>query len=105
MQHMLEDVQVAEHAFFASLAVISLIMMGHSLIPLFRSEQLTIDLLQRNYSGRRGLPFWGERLGGPLDDFEEIRLVDIPRISTISSGSLMWPREVVGQESVAPTSK
>ncbi len=42
------------------------------------SERLVIDLDHGVYSGSRGLPFWRERFRGPLEDFAEIRIVDVP---------------------------
>ncbi len=49
-----------------------------SLILLLRSESLVIDLLRRCYSGRRGVWLWGEKWAGPIDDFDHIRLIEVP---------------------------
>ena len=45
---------------------------------LLRSEWLAIDLKRRAYFGRRGFLLWARRWAGPLEDFEHIRLCDIP---------------------------
>lgn len=39
------------------------------------SDRLDIDLRRRTYDGRRGPLFWRERLSGPLDDIEGMRLI------------------------------
>ena len=43
-----------------------------------KSEWLVIDLGRGTYRGRRGMLFWRERLDGPVDDFDEIRIVEVP---------------------------
>ena len=46
---------------------------------LMRSERLAIDLRGRVYAGRSGFLFWGRSWAGPLEDFKQIRLSDLPR--------------------------
>jgi hypothetical protein len=60
------------------LASIGILISGWGWSLILASEWLVIDLSRRTYKGRRGLPFWRERFEGPLDDFEEIRIVDVP---------------------------
>ncbi len=53
-------------------------LIAFTLVPLFKSERLVIDLDRRKYKCRRGVLFWGERLKGPLTDFDQIRLTFVP---------------------------
>jgi hypothetical protein len=58
-----------------------------------RSEWLQIDLRRRTTRGRRGLWFRSERLDGPLDDFDHMRLVDA-RSDRHAEGAF-WALELV----------
>jgi hypothetical protein len=72
---------VPEIKAFLLLSVILLVGLAevaYSLYLLCRTEWLIIDLRHRSYRGRRGILLWGERLAGPLGDFEGIRLRAIP---------------------------
>ena len=60
------------------LTSIGVLMGGWGLSQILLSENLVIDLSCSNYWGSRGLPFWRKRFHGPLDDFEEIRIVAVP---------------------------
>jgi hypothetical protein len=60
------------------LASLAIIWIGMILLGALQTAWLVIDLTRRTYKGRRGLLFWTERLRGPLEDFDQIRLVRVP---------------------------
>ncbi|MGB0070774.1 MAG: hypothetical protein WBQ11_22345, partial [Isosphaeraceae bacterium] len=64
--------------FLILFALVGVLICGWGLFPTLTSEWLVIDLSRGIYRGRRGVLFWHERLDGPLDDFEEVRIVDVP---------------------------
>lgn len=59
-------------------ASLAIIWIGMIHMGALKTEWLVIDLRRRKYKGRRGLLFWAERLRGPLEDFDQIRLAQVP---------------------------
>ena len=68
-------------------AVIGALICVYGLFLILKSEWLVIDLRRGTNRGRRGVLFWCERLDGPLDDFEEIWIVDLPSEQDPNHGS------------------
>jgi len=64
--------------FLFLLASLAIIWIGMIHVGALKTEWLVVDLRRRTYKGRRGLLFWTERLRGPLEDFDQIRLAQVP---------------------------
>ncbi len=83
---------------FVPIALFGSGLIGAAFVPLVKSERLMIDLARREYKCRRGVLFWGERLKGPLGDFDQIRLALVPN----PGGHSYWAVEIVWRDNGHP---
>jgi hypothetical protein len=90
----LEETWGRELLVFVPLALFGCALIGFAFVPLFRSEWLVVNLERRKYRCRRGVLLWGERIRGPLSDFNQIRLA----LVLDPGGHSYWAVEIVWRD-------